>query len=83
MFKDEIEKKFNITRESFSFSLTMMGRDRLIVSGVKGVVFASNECVKLRLKSEILTLVGEALQLKEIGGGDVYVKGGVTSVNFE
>ncbi len=83
MFKDEIEMKFNLAKGSFAFSLTMMGRDRLIVSGVKSVIFASNECVKFRLKSEILTLVGEALQLKEIGGGDVYVKGGVASVNFE
>lgn len=83
MFINEINKKLDINSVKINFTLTMIGNNKLVVSGVKKVLFASKECVKLQIKSDTLEINGDMLYLKEIGGGDVYIKGEIVSVAFE
>ena len=40
MFKDEIREKLAPAGELFAFSVCMLSRDKLVVSGVKNVLFA-------------------------------------------
>lgn len=83
MFKDEVKGKLNIKSELLPFCLTMIGRDKTVVSGVKSVLTSSAESLRLRLLGEVIVIEGEGLCIAEIGGGDVYVKGKVGGVSFE
>ena len=83
MFKDEIMEKLNIKREMFPFTLTMLSRSKVVISGVKNVLSSTEKALKFRLASGSLTVSGEDLQIVEIGGGDVYIKGLVSGVQFE
>ncbi len=83
MFKDEIKRKLDIKNEIFPFTLTMLSRSKVIISGVKSVLSSSAEALKLRLNAGVVTLYGENLQIVEIGGGDAYVKGLVGGMSFE
>ena len=83
MFKDEIMEKLNIKREVFPFTLTMLSRSKVVISGVKNVLSSSEKALKFRLASGSLTVSGDGLQIVEIGGGDVYIKGLVAGVQFE
>lgn len=76
-------KKLNVKREILPFTLTMLSRSKMMISGVKNVLSSSENALKFRLASGSLTVMGETLQIVEIGGGDVYVKGLVTGVQFE
>ena len=76
-------KKLNVKREILPFTLTMLSRSKMMISGVKNVLLSSENALKFRLASGSLTVSGETLQIVEIGGGDVYVKGLVTGVQFE
>ncbi len=83
MFKNEIKKKLDIKSEILPFTLTMLSRSKMMISGVKNVLLSSDSALKFRLSSGILTVNGSDLQIVEIGGGDVYVKGVVGGVQFE
>lgn len=83
MFKDEIKKKLKIEDEMFPFALNMLGRGKLVVSGIKRVIAAKDDSVRLKVGSESLSIVGSNLSIVEIGGGDVYVKGEIESIAFE
>ena len=76
-------KKLNVKREILPFTLTMLSRSKVMISGVKNVLSSTESALKFRLASGSLTVSGEALQIVEIGGGDVYVKGLITGVQFE
>lgn len=83
MFKNEIKAKFSLKDELFPFALNMLGRGKLVVSGVKRVVEASEEFLKIRIGNEDLIVAGTGLSIAEIGGGDVYVEGEIQSIVFE
>ena len=83
VFKDEMIKKLNVKREVLPFTLTMLSRSKMMISGVKNVLSSSEKSLKFRLASGSLTVSGDGLQIVEIGGGDVYVKGLVEGVQFE
>ncbi len=83
MFKNEIKAKFRLKDELFPFALNMLGRGKLVVSGVKRVVEASEEFLKIRIGNEGLIVAGTGLSIAEIGGGDVYVEGEIQSIVFE
>ncbi len=83
MFKNEIKAKFRLKDELFPFALNMLGRGKLVVSGVKRVVEANEEFLKIRVGNENLIVEGKGLSIAEIGGGDVYVEGEIQSVAFE
>ena len=83
MFKNEIKAKFRLKDELFPFALNMLGRSKLVVSGVKRVVEANEKNIKIRVENEYLDIAGVGLFIAEIGGGDVYVEGKIESIAFE
>lgn len=83
MFKDEIKKKLDIKNEIMPFTLTMLSRAKMMISGVKNVLLSSENALKFRISGGSLTVLGQDLQIAEIGGGDVYVKGYIEGVQFE
>lgn len=83
MFKDEIKRKLNIKEAVLPFTLTLAGRDKVIINGVKTVLLSTPIRVRLRLGEGIAELRGDNLSIVEIGGDDVYVKGGVNEIVFE
>ena len=83
VFKDEVKRKLDIKSEIMPFTLTMLSRSKLIISGVKSVMLSNESQLKFRLTSGIATVSGEDLQIVEIGGGDVYIKGYIGGVSFE
>lgn len=83
MFKDEIKRKLNVKDEMFPFALNMLGRYKLVVSGVKRVNEATVNEIKIKVNQNVLTITGKELSIAEIGGGDVYVEGEVETVSFE
>ena len=83
VFKDEVKRKLDIKSEIMPFTLTMLSRSKLIISGVKSVMLSNEAELKFRLTSGIATVSGEGLQIVEIGGGDAYVKGYIGGVSFE
>ena len=83
MFKNEIKAKFRLKDELFPFALNMLGRGKLVVSGVKRVVEANEVFLKIRVGNENLIVEGKGLSIAEIGGGDVYVEGEIQSIAFE
>lgn len=83
MFKDEIKEKFAPIGELFAFSVCMLSRDKLVVSGVKRVLFADDVRILLKLHGEELVVEGERLKIAEIGGGDIFVTGHIGGLHFE
>ena len=83
MFKEELKQKLNIKNELLPFTLTMLSRSKMMISGVKSVMLSNEEQLKFRLTSGTVTVIGEGLSIVEIGGGDAYIKGLVSGVQFE
>lgn len=83
MFKDEIKQKLNLKNELLPFCITMISRNKMMISGIKSVIASSQTHIRLRLNGEMLTVSGNDLQIVQIGGGDVYIKGEITGVAFE
>ena len=83
MFWDEVIGKLRTDAALASFSVTVLGRAGVAVSGVKGVVYSSDEEVRVRLRGGALTVRGEELVIAEIGGGDVLVRGKVKGVELD
>lgn len=73
----------NVTDSVFPFTLTLLSRDKLVVSGVKRVLFADDNRLKFQLHGGTLNVEGTGLAIVEIGGGDAYVKGDIGGLNFE
>lgn len=83
MFKEEIFKKLGIAETVFPFSACMLSRGKLVVSGVKRILSATECEITLRLRPDILTVTGEGLKIVEIGGEDVCIEGRIGGLNFE
>ncbi len=82
MFIDELKHKLKTDAEC-SFTLTLMGDGFLVASGIKGVLGANGEEVRLRLKKHIASITGSELEIVQIGGGEAYIKGAIRGVNIE
>ncbi len=78
-----MKRKLDIKSEILPFALTMMSRSKMMISGVKNVMLSDDTQLKFRLANGTVTVVGEKMQIVEIGGGDVYVKGFISGVQFE
>jgi sporulation protein YqfC len=81
MFIDEVKNKLKLP-EGIDFTVSVIGGGAVAVSGVKSVVLTSAEIVRFRLKHCQIEIKGAKLQLVEIGGGDAYVKGEISGVEF-
>ena len=83
MFRDEIREKLSPAGELFAFSICMLSRHKLVVSGVKNVMFADETRIALKLHGETLLVEGKELKIAEIGGGDIFVTGLIGGLHFE
>lgn len=82
MFKDEIKRKLDVKSEVLPFVVTMTD-GKTVISGVKKVMSAKEDAFAVRVQSCVLKISGNGLQIAEMGGGDVYIKGEVTGVEIE
>lgn len=82
MFKDEVLEKLKAAGELIPFSVCMLSRSKLAVSGVKSVIAADEQKTVLKLPFELLTVEGEGLKIIEIGGGDAYIEGRIGGLYF-
>lgn len=82
MFLEDIKDKLKIVAE-IGFALCMISRDKLVVSGVKRILMCDNDCIKLKIENETLSIFGTKLSVEQIGGGDVYIQGVFNEVKFE
>ena len=78
-----MKRKLDIKNEILPFALTMLSRNKMTISGVKSVMLSNETGLKFRLVGGVLTVEGSGLQIVEIGGGDVYVKGEIGGLHFE
>lgn len=83
MFVEEALSRLRIPLELYTYTVTFFGSGAAVVSGIKGVLFISQEEVRVRLRSGTVSLFGEELVVEEIGGGDIYVRGRLKEVRFD
>ncbi len=83
MFIDELKSKLDFKSELLPFTLNMLSRKKLVISGVKRILYSSDTRLKLSLIGDVVTIDGEGLNLLQIGGGDVYVAGLIGGIGFE
>lgn len=82
MFIDEVVAKLKIEDVACAYSLCFFGSSRVYLQGIKSLLVSSPTEMKMRVKNGVIRVWGEGLELLEIGGGDVYVKGGIKGVEF-
>ncbi len=78
-----MKRKLNIKDEIFPFTLTLLARNKLCISGVKNILLSGDETLRFRLPSGKLEVHGRSLFIREIGGGDVYIEGEIGGIQFE
>lgn len=83
MFWDETLAKLKTDAALMPFTVTVLGNVGVAAAGVKRVLSASADEVKISVKGCVLTVKGEKLVIAEMGGGDILVRGRVTGVGFE
>ena len=82
MFFDELKLKLNL-EDVVHFSVTILGRNALVIEGVKNVVFSNENQLKARVKKCVVSVSGERLKIKEIGDGNILVSGVINGVQYE
>ena len=83
MFVDEIKSKLRLDDAAVPFVVTWLGCGNVIVNGVKTVILSMPNAIKIRVKSETLVVVGDSLEILQLGGGDVYIKGRIERIEIE
>ncbi len=83
MFVDEVQEILKIDDKNYPFTVTLLGGECAIASGVKTVILSTQNELKLKVKSGVLKIVGEDLSIRQIGGGDMYLSGEIKSVEIE
>ena len=83
MFKEEVGRKLNVAGKIFPFTLNMLSRNKTVICGVKRVVSSSDTFVKTRLDGGSMSISGVGLKIVEIGGGDMFLEGEITQIEFE
>lgn len=82
MFFDELKLKLNL-EDVVHFSVTILGRNAVVIEGVKNVVFSNENQLKARVKKCVVSVSGERLKIKEIGDGNILVSGVINGVQYE
>lgn len=82
MFFDELKLKLNL-EDVVHFSVTILGRNAVVIEGVKNVVFSNENQLKARLKKCVVSVSGERLKIKEIGDGNILISGVIDGVQYE
>ena len=82
MFFDELKLKLNL-EDVVHFSVTILGRNALVIEGVKNVVFSNENQLKARVKKCVVSVSGEKLKIKEIGDGNILISGVINGVQYE
>lgn len=82
MFFDELKLKLNL-EDVVHFSVTILGRNAVVIEGVKNVVFSNENQLKARVKKCIVSVSGERLKIKEIGDGNILISGVINGVQYE
>ncbi|MBQ9276626.1 MAG: YabP/YqfC family sporulation protein [Clostridia bacterium] len=83
MFIDETQEILKIGNKVFPYTLTLLGGECAVVSGVKTIILSSQTEIKLRVKGGILRIAGNGLSIRQMGGADMYLSGEVESVEVE
>ena len=83
MFKDEVGRKLNVAGKIFPFTLNMLSRNKTVICGVKRVSSSSENLVNIRLDGGSMSVSGVGLRIVEIGGGDMFLDGEITKIEFE
>ena len=82
MFFDELKLKLNL-EDVVHFSVTILGRNAVVIEGVKNVVFSNENQLKARVKKCVVSVSGERLKIKEIGDGNILISGVINRVQYE
>ena len=82
MFFDELKLKLNL-EDVVHFSVTILGRNAVVIECVKNVVFSNENQLKARLKKCVVSVSGERLKIKEIGDGNILISGVINGVQYE
>ncbi|MBR2919239.1 MAG: YabP/YqfC family sporulation protein [Clostridia bacterium] len=82
MFFDELKLKLNL-EDVVHFSVTILGRNAVVIEGVKNVVFSNENQLKARVKKCVVSVSGERLKIKEIGDGNILISGLINGVQYE
>ncbi|MBQ9108131.1 MAG: YabP/YqfC family sporulation protein [Clostridia bacterium] len=82
MFFDELKLKLNL-EDVVHFSVTILGRNAVVIEGVKNVVFSNENQLKARVKKCVVSVSGERLKIKEIGDGNILISGVINGVQYE
>ena len=82
MFFDELKLKLNL-EDVVHFSVTILGRNAVVIEGVKNVVFSNENQLKARVKKCVVSVSGEKLKIKEIGDGNILISGVINGVQYE
>ena len=82
MFFDELKLKLNL-EDVVHFSVTILGRNAVVMEGVKNVVFSNENQLKARVKKCVVLVSGEGLKIKEIGDGNILISGAINGVQYE
>ena len=82
MFFDELKLKLNL-EDVVHFSVTILGRNAVVIEGVKNVVFSNENQLKARVKKCVVSVSGERLKIKEIGDGNILISGDINGVQYE
>ena len=82
MFFDELKLKLNL-EDVVHFSVTILGRNAVVIEGVKNVVFSNENQLKASVKKCVVSVSGERLKIKEIGDGNILISGVINGVQYE
>ncbi len=82
MFVDELKAKFKI-EDLCAYSLTVFDNKNVVVEGVKNIIFADENQVKIRVKKTSILLLGEGLKILEVGEGNLLITGTVKGVEYD
>lgn len=83
MFLEDVLSKLGLDEAAAPFTAAVFGSSALSLTGVRRVVFYAADEVKVRVAGGAVTVRGEGLTIKEMGGGDVLISGMVTGVEID
>ncbi len=82
MFIDEIKMKLQV-RDDIKMINIFDGSNSFYASGIKKILFINDREIRLRFETKVVAIKGSGLDIVEVGGSDVLIKGDIESVNFE